>query len=468
MKGKTQMTKIKAGLLPLYIKLYDDASPNMRPKIDAFHALISERLSDRGLEVVDVPVCRVKPEFEAAIKKFEDSDCDVIITLHLAYSPSLESSDALAATKLPIVVLDTTPDYVYKPETDPDALSYNHGIHGVQDMCNLLRRNGKPFIICAGHYEKSDVIDRVYMACKSAKIAKTLKTAKIGIIGDQFEGMGDFGLPFELLKEKLGMDVVSYDSDAPVEVSEREIDEEYAADTTAYNVSPELTNELYRDVTKIGLGVRKWIEREKLTGYTMNFLSTKAGTPFGKMPFAEASKSLAAGIGYAGEGDVMTAALVGSLLKIYEYTSFVEMFCPDWEGGSVFLNHMGEFNLKCSTGTLDMAVKPFPYTDAGDTYAVTGTFMPGKTLFCCLAPQKDGKFTLIIAKGKMLKLKSGVENRQSCGINGWFKPKNFDIADFLAEYSRNGGIHHAAMVWGGDIDVIANFGRLAGFDIVTL
>ncbi len=31
------------------------------------------------------------------------------MTLHLAYSPSLESSDVVAGTDLPIVVLDTTP-----------------------------------------------------------------------------------------------------------------------------------------------------------------------------------------------------------------------------------------------------------------------------------------------------------------------------------------------------------------------
>ena len=52
-------------------------------------------------------------------------------------------SDALAGTDLPIVVLDTTPGYAFGPTTDPAEIMYNHGIHGVQDMCNLLIRNGK-------------------------------------------------------------------------------------------------------------------------------------------------------------------------------------------------------------------------------------------------------------------------------------------------------------------------------------
>lgn len=37
-----------------------------------------------------------------------------------------------------IVVLDTTPTFDYSPAQHPNELLYNHGIHGVQDMCNLL------------------------------------------------------------------------------------------------------------------------------------------------------------------------------------------------------------------------------------------------------------------------------------------------------------------------------------------
>ena len=50
-------------------------------------------------------------KFDRAAKKFNDADVDVVITQHLAYSPSLESIDALLSIKAPLIVLDTTPDY---------------------------------------------------------------------------------------------------------------------------------------------------------------------------------------------------------------------------------------------------------------------------------------------------------------------------------------------------------------------
>ena len=63
------------------------------------------------------------------------------------------------------------------------------------------------------------------------------------------------------------------------------------------------------------------------------------------MPFLEISRLMERGIGYAGEGDVLTAALVGALMKVYAETTFTEMFCPDWKGNSIMLSHMGEINV---------------------------------------------------------------------------------------------------------------------------
>lgn len=102
---------------------------------------------------------------------FEKEDVDAIVTLHLAYSPSLESSEVLKRTKLPLIVLDTTPDYEFTPFTYADAMLYNHGIHGVQDMCNLLKRNGKAYQVFAGHTDHSDVLDRVAKSARAAMAA---------------------------------------------------------------------------------------------------------------------------------------------------------------------------------------------------------------------------------------------------------------------------------------------------------
>ena len=137
----------KAGLLPLYLKLYDDTWPDLRERFAPFLHAIHEHLAAQGIDVVRVEPCRVGREFRAAVSRFEKADADLIITLHLAYSPSLESVDALAATRLRLLLLDTTMDFDFGPGVQPDRIMFNHGIHGVQDLAvfnsePLLRDGG--------------------------------------------------------------------------------------------------------------------------------------------------------------------------------------------------------------------------------------------------------------------------------------------------------------------------------------
>ena len=105
------MSKIRVGYLPLYIKLYDDSNPKTREPLEKYmHTLIS-MIEGEDIEVIPADVCRIKPEFDAAAKMFNDADVDAVITQHLAYSPSLESIEALLSIKAPLIVFDTTPDY---------------------------------------------------------------------------------------------------------------------------------------------------------------------------------------------------------------------------------------------------------------------------------------------------------------------------------------------------------------------
>ena len=126
----------------------DEVSEEAVKKGDAFAKEIIDLFKAKeDVEIIASDICRLSDEFEAAIDLFEKENVDSIVTLHLAYSPSLESEKALKNTKLPIIILDTTPNFDFTGDDDTISISYNHGIHGVQDMCNLLVRNNKEFFI---------------------------------------------------------------------------------------------------------------------------------------------------------------------------------------------------------------------------------------------------------------------------------------------------------------------------------
>jgi len=462
------LKKLKIGLLPLYIKLYDDSWPELRAGVDGFYQTVARELENRELDVVTSPVCRIKAEFESAVRLFEAQKVDAIVTLHLAYSPSLESADVLARTQLPLIVLDTTPVFDFSPVQNPDEILYNHGIHGVQDMCNLLLRNGKSFLIEAGHWEKSDVLDRIKDCVKAVTIAENIKNARVGRLGGAFSGMGDFALPDDMLQSAIGIETVDFcGSDGSKlfeEVTNEQIDEEIERDRLDF-AADDLNRDIYRQSAKANLAVRKWIEKNDLTAFTANFMGITKQCGIPCMPFLEASKAMARGTGYAGEGDVLTAALTGALLSVYPETSFVEMFCPDWANNSIFISHMGEMNVNLAAEKPVLKEKDYPFTDADNPVVAYGRFKGGEAVFVNLAPVKGDSFTLILAPVDMLEVQG--EDKMEDSIHGWFKPK-MPVAEFLAEYSKNGGTHHAAIVYGDALGVLKNFAEIMDWKSIVI
>jgi L-arabinose isomerase len=410
----------------------------------------------------------LESEFKVAVQDLEGKKLDALITLHLAYSPSLESAKVLAATKLPLVVLDTTPDYAFGPDTTPALIMNNHGIHGVQDMCNLLNRNGKAFAIEVGHWDKSDVLERVVDQVRAARLATALRSARVGLIGAPFVGMGDFSVPAAKLKFDLGVTTVQA-SPAAVsrllpDANDAEVKAELASDRKAYNCKA-LDQKAHQQASRVTVAVNRFIEKEKLSAVTLNFQAVTKASGLPMMPFFGLCKAMAKGTGYAGEGDVLTAALVGSLMRVYPETSFTEMFCPDWKGGRVFMSHMGEINPAVVEQSPELYYRnPWIFSDAEAPVSLGACFKPGKAVFVNLAPTRDG-YNLIAAPVTMV---SGGKNKKFKNtVRGWMKPA-MPLNEFLAEYSRVGGTHHAALVYGASMRSLAGFSQIMNFKFISL
>ena len=462
------MEHSKVGLLPLYLELYDKSVPHIRGRINDFVDTISNELKKRNLEVVCSEVCRVKPEFDQAVEKFEHENVDAIITLHLAYSPSLESCEILASTKLPIIILNTTPTYIFDNQTPIEEIMFNHGIHGVQDLCNMLKRNNKAYHIESGHWLNSDVIDRVGSWAKAARLSRMMKTAKVGILGEPFDGMGDFAVPFEELKQNIGINTISFDFNDAKElinsVSRQEILAEIEEDKMQFLTDAIPYNTHYKSVN-IGIALRKWIAEKSLNAFTVNFESITNESEFNVMPFLEIEKQMATGMGYAGEGDVLTAALSGAISTVFKETSFTEMFCPDWKNNTIFLSHMGEMNISLTSSKPELVEMDFPYTSADNPAIAYGMYKPGQVVLINLAPDLCGNYTYILVKGRIIEIRGDDSMKHS--IHAWFEPES-EISDFLTKFSMAGGTHHSVLCYTSEFDVLKKFGQLMDWKTVTI
>jgi len=445
------MAEMKLGFLPLYLAFYKEAVPSCLAAAEAFAGRIAGLLRSVGAETVEPGVCCTREEISAAVAAFEGAGVDAIVTLHLAYSPSLEAVGPLTATRLPLVVLDTTPDASYL--ADHSTLMANHGIHGVQDLCNLLLRAGRRFSIVAGYWEtrqfRSELLTRLHAARSASRLAR----CRVGRIGRPFEGMGDFLTDGESLTS-LGIETVEFGKAEPPS-------EERVNAFIAEQFGPGEADAVKLACARAAITVREFLEENKLDAFSFNFQDL-AGLGFPGVPFLEASLAMARGIGYAGEGDVLTAAFVAALLASRPRTTFTEMFCPDWTRGLVYLSHMGEINHALLDGVAWSAA-PNPFIPLPTPLVGCGTLTAGPVILADLAPAAKGEFTLIAIRGEMV----APEKPDTARVGGYFRP-SIPLPEALRRYSMNGGTHHLAAVYDTSEPFFEQFAAFTGVRAILI
>ena len=347
---------------------------------------------------------------------------------------------------------------------------YNHGIHGVMDLASMLRRRERPFEIVAGHLSDPRVLDRVAGYARGGVAAAALRGGRVLRVGPAFAGMGDFAVDEDVLAAKIGVRVQDADLnalDAAVrKIPEDEVFREVALDRERFIC--ELAAEAHERSVRVGLGLRHLLEEGGYFAFSVNFQEFgRSDRPANTMPFLEISKAMGRGVGYAGEGDALTAALVGALGQAYEAVSFVEIFCADWAGERLFLSHMGEVSTTLADGRPRVIAKPFFMGGSLDPAVLTCSARPGPAVFVNLAPGPRDTFRLLFAPVEVVAEDGSLTLEMRDAVRIWVRPQG-GVAPFLEAYSRAGGTHHSALVLGEETESVAAFGRMCGWEVVRI
>ena len=281
-------------------------------------------------------------------------------------------------------------------------------------------------------------------------------------VGPPFAGMGDFAVEESVLKDKLGVHVDQVDAFALFDrlpgADDPAVAEEIERDRAEFDCLAD--EDIHVASTRVALALRALLDEGDYGAQSVNFLAfDRADGP--PVPFAEISKAMARGIGYGGEGDVLTASLVGALASAFPETTFTEIFCPDWRGDRLFLSHMGEINPRVIGGRPRFTQRAFPFTPAPDPALITGPLRPGPAVYVNLAPGPNDTFALIAAPVRVIE--DGSSSAMADTIRAWVQP-SVPVASFLETYARLGGTHHSALVLGDRLEAIRAFARFAGIE----
>jgi L-arabinose isomerase len=443
--------KPRIGYVGLTLELYRECMPELVDDLDAFSRELAARLSAFG-EVLPAHAISRRTDFEGALAEFAAEDVDVLVIVLLSYSPSLIALPALLKTPVPLLIWNTQRLHAITADFGAEDMVANHGMHGVQDLCSVLRRHERPFHLVTGHYRDPDALAEIGDVIAGAAAARSLDGSRVGILGHTFDGMGDLGVePSELLA-RTGVEIRHVSSavlaDHIANVPEGAIDAALESDRAEFVINPEVTDEDHRRSLRVELGLRALADEEELSAVCPLFTAAVDHPGIETLPFLAVSKMLAEGYGYGGEGDPTSAVAVMLMRALTDDTSFVEMFTIDFAGDAVFMNHMAETNHRLA------------HPDIPPRLILNeAAFLPGKPPVCVFSVQRPGDVTLlnlVAGPGGRLRMIGALAEVEDWGPAADVRSPHFKmkprcpdgISAFLTRYSKAGGSHHLALGYG--------------------
>jgi len=459
-----QIRKARVGLLGLMFDLYDNW-PELKPMMAEFGQKLQQTFAPFA-EVDFSGVCNNRGEVQAALTRFEAGQNDLVIVVLLTYAPSHIALSALLQTRLPILIFNTQALYGVNQQTLGVDTTKNHGMHGVQDLTNVLLRAGRPFHLVTGHYQDPAALAQVQEWCDAARVTHHLRTLRLGLIGYAMEGMGDFGLDETAFLSQVGVEVRRIPMQGLAKLAETAPQAEIAAamayDRRTFQFAPDISEAEHEASARLEWALRKTLVDRGMNGFASHFLAVGEEGRLQTLPFLAASKLLADGYGFGGEGDVTSAAAVCLMQALAGQANFTEMFTMDFANNAALMMHMGEGNWSMARQDEPIHVLRSSLRDIMDVpvdpLLLAFTISPGPCTLASLTTAAHGKLKLVVTEGEVLDHPYIPDLGRP---HFKFRPHG-DLADFLTRYSLEGGSHHQALAYGHKAGAVEKVAALLG------
>jgi L-arabinose isomerase len=447
----TPTLRPKVGLLALTLELYETLAPELRRNREEWvrHEIVPA-LSPAAEVFFDRAVFRAD-DVAATVAHFEAAQADALLVLLLSYSPSQISLQALKQTRLPIVLWNTQELFaVDRGYSLPDLLA-NHGVHGTQDLANVLLRSGVKFHYFTSHLRDARWRDELTDFFAAAAAVRRLRSARIGMLGYPFPGMGDFAVDTTQMAATLGcswaiLTIEDYIKRA-ARADAKAVAELMTEYRRAYDVAPDLTEADLASTARVELALRGMVADHRLDALTYQFMAFGDDERTPTVPFVAASRMMADGIGFGGEGDLIAAAATTFFNWLQPPASFSEIFTIDFAGNSVFMSHMGEANVAMARRDrkVPLVARPTPITRTRDRQLVLVTsFEPGPATFAALTLGPANRWRIIASPAT---IEDYGPLPSLCVPHFKLRPAG-NVRQFLTAYANAGGPHHNAVCFG--------------------
>jgi L-arabinose isomerase len=403
--------------------------------------------------------------------------CIGIITWCHTFSPSKMWINGLKQLRKPVAHLHTQFNRDLPWATiDMDFMNMNQAAHGDREhgfIWSRLRKNRK---VIVGFWQENSVQQKIGAWSRAAAAWHDWQGAKFVRFGDNMREVAVTEGDKVAAQMKFGFSVNTHGVGDLVkvvnEISDKDLDallKEYEA---TYEMSADLKkggkrHKFVRDAARIELGIKNFLTSGGFKGFTDTFEDLHG---LAQLPGVGSQRMMAAGFGFAGEGDWKTAALVRAMKVMASGlkagTSFMEDYTYhlDPAGKLVLGAHMLEICPSIADGKASLQVHPLGIGGKADPARLVFNTPAGPAINVAMM-DLGNRFRFLLNEVDVVKTPHDMP-KLPVARAVWKCRPNFE--DACASWIYAGGAHHTGFSQAVTTEMIEDFAAIADVELAII
>jgi L-arabinose isomerase len=430
------------------------------------------------VRVIFKPVVKSPDEIYNIIQEANSAaDCIGIVAWMHTFSPAKMWIRGLQILQKPLLHLHTQYNRdIPWAEIDMDFMNLNQSAHGDREfgfMMTRMRLNRK---VIVGHWQQEDVAEGLGRWARVAAARHDLKGAKFVRFGDNMREVAVTDGDKVAAEMTFGFSVNTYAVGDLVAVINQVSDADISALTNEYSDAYQLASGLesggqrhqaLRDAAKIELGLKYFLKDGNFKGYTNTFEDLHG---MKQLPGIGSQRMMAAGYGYAGEGDWKTSAMVRALKVMASGLPGGNSFMEDYtyhfnpSNSLVLGSHMLEICPSIAKGKPSVEVHALGIGGKDDPVRLVFNAPAGPALNVSLVDMGN-RFRLLVNEVEATEATELLPKLPVARV--LWKPQP-DMQTGCAAWIYAGGAHHTAFSQNLTTEHIETFAEMVGVELVVI
>ena len=431
-----------------------------------------------SVSVVYKPIVKTPDEiFETLQQANITANCIGVITWMHTFSPAKMWIRGLNILQKPLLHLHTQFNRDIPWSTiDMDFMNLNQSAHGDREFGFMVTRMRKDRKVVVGHWQDPEVLKEIDTWTRAAAGWHDWQGAKFARFGDNMRYVAVTDGDKVEAELKFGFQVNTYGIGDLVAVINNIPEESIQELLTLYEATYQMTTDLLRggdkhtsvyEAAKIELGLKKFLEDGNFKGFSDTFEDLHGMI---QLPGIAAQRLMAAGYGFAGEGDWKTAALVRACKVMGAGLPGANAFMEDYtyhfdpSNSMVLGSHMLEVDASLANEKPRLEVHPLGIGGKADPARLIFSVAGGNALNASIIDMGN-RFRLLVNEVEAVEPAHELPKLPVAKV--LWKPLP-DMKTACAAWIYAGGAHHTAYSQNLTTAHLLDFANIAGIEYINI